>query len=119
MAKRWYKHLSFDQSDPNIDPMKLWYSSNSTVDNCRTDMAFTDALSRQELHGIKSRILPYFRPSSAPIKMFQTDTFNKPVCTLSAQAERTEIESFDGRDISADELKANCDYLLAGNCRGK
>lgn len=44
---------------------------------------------------------------------------NLPVCTLSASAERSQIETFDGLDISADELRDGCSYLLAGNCRGR
>jgi len=97
----------------------MLYRGNSTVDNSATDIALTEPIGTTKLTGFKSPLLVFLRPSSSPIKIFQTNSLNKPVCTLSAQAEKTEIESFDGHDLSADELKANCDYLLAGNCRGK
>jgi len=119
LVKRHYSHMSYDLSS-KLTPGHIKLKVNSTVDSQRTDLSIEDKNGLMKFCGFKSRaFLPLLRPSSSPIKVYHTKSLNLPICTLSASAERSEIETFDGADLSADELRDGCSYLLAGNCRGQ
>lgn len=117
LAKRHYNYMTYD-IDLKTDENTIKISSNSSVDNRRTDLIIQDRTGAAIFKGFESKIIPLLRPSSSPIKTFYHNTLNQPICSINAGEAKKEIESFDGRDIPADEMTGDCDYLLTSNCRG-
>lgn len=118
MVKKHYGSMSYDIDDKLEEgQMKVWL--NSTVDSHRSDLVIQDRTGRQSWTGFHSAFLiPWLRPSGSPIKVFYHNTLNQPVCTLTV-GERPEVETFDGRDIPAEDLVSGCEYLLLSNCKGR
>jgi len=117
MAKRHFAFMTFDPED-KLQEGNMKVYMNSTVDNKRTDMTIKDKDGAAIFKGFESKILPLVRPSTSPIKVFYHNTFNPPVCSLNAGDAKKEIETFDGKDIPANKLDGDCEYLLVSNCRG-
>jgi len=110
--------LRFDATEKSA-VNEFLQSSNSTVDNSRTDLKMTDKFGTVSFIGFRGYLQELLRPSSAPVKTYKCETFNKPICAVVADAERSLVETFDGRDLTGDEFGEGCEYLVAGNCRGK
>ena len=96
---------------------KMKVFMNSTVDDQRTDLLIQDRTGSQKFTGFTSKLVPLVRPSASPIKTFHFNTFNLPVCSVNTGTKK-EVETFDNRDIPADNMSEDCEYLLASNCRG-
>ena len=118
MVKKHYGSMSYDIDDKLEEgKMKVWL--NSTVDSQRSDLVIQDKTGRQSWIGFHSSFLiPWLRPSGSPIKVFYHNTLNQPVCTLTV-GEKPEVETFDGRDVPAEDLASGCEYLLVSNCKGR
>jgi len=115
LAKRHYNFMTYD-INLKVEDNKIKISSNSSVDNKRTDLVIQDRTGAAIFKGFESKIIPLLRPSSSPIKTFYHNTFNLPVCSINGA--KQEVESFDGRDIPVNGMNGDCDYLLMSNCRG-
>jgi len=118
MTMLHFRHLSYDLKDAT-PPNEITLYTNSTVKTGRTDMVIKDKEGSLKFTHYQSKVAKYLRPSSSPIKVYQSKVLNLPICTLSVTPETAEVETFDGRDLHADELHSGHSYLLAGNCRGK
>ena len=116
LAKRHYGDMSYEIGD-KIDDNKVNVFMNSTVDNQRTDLLIQDKTGSQRFSGFVSRLIPLVRPSGSPIKVFHHNTFNLPLCSVN-NGLRKEVETFNSHDIATGDMAADCEYLLASNCRG-
>lgn len=116
LAKRHYGDMSYEIGE-KIDDNKMKVFMNSSVNDQRTDLLIQDKTGSQRFSGFASKLIPLVRPSASPVKVFHHDTFNLPVCSIN-NGIRKEVETFNSRDISIDGMAADCEYLLASNCRG-
>jgi len=117
LAKKNYNFMTYDISLKTEDN-KIKISSNSSVDNKRTDLMIQDRTGAVIFKGFESKIIPLLRPSSSPIKTFSHNTLNLPICSINAGDAKKEVESFDGRSIPVPGMTGDCEYLLSSNCRG-
>lgn len=118
LTKVHYNNMKYDIDD-KIEEGKLKVWVNSTVDSKKSDLIIQDKSGKQSFTGFKSTfILPWFRPSTSPLKVFYHNTLNLPVCTLTL-GDKPEVETFDRRDVPVEDLQAGCEYLLVSNCRGR